>query len=190
MTDTKPTPRADTAWGKYHALPQQSDGSEAFDLLIDTLGDLREVERELQSIRSAELPVEPELWGVERDLVDIKDYDALKAYALKEKERADTWDALYKEQWQRAEKAESELAALRNDLDMQKQVSFCLGRLVEDKDKDRIYFRDKYNALRGRLMEPDEEMMEVYRAAFISEKRFDGREVFKAMTAVALKEGK
>jgi hypothetical protein len=48
MTDT---PRTAAAQKKYDAIPQQSDGSEALDLLIDTLGDLRELERELAATK-------------------------------------------------------------------------------------------------------------------------------------------
>ena len=91
--------------------------------------------RELHSIRSAELPVEPDIqwlhkfincvpFGAHAPVSDIKRahqiIDALKAYALKEKERADlNLDNLNLTlsdlglAYMRAEKAESELAALR-----------------------------------------------------------------------------
>jgi hypothetical protein len=52
---------------------------------------------------------------------------------------------------ERAEAAEAKL-------DMQKQVSAALGRLVEDKDKDRIYFRDKLAAVMVLGAEPSEEI--------------------------------
>lgn len=126
----------------------------------------------LQSIRSAELPVEPEpmpeMWLAAHrlpagfKLYTQKTIDALKSYALKEKERADeAIRAIDKIQQvgllhlERAEKAESELAALR-----------------------------------GKLMEPDDEMIKAgYPPNDESAQSWGVVEVFKAMSAVALKEG-
>lgn len=117
---------------------------------------------ELQSIRSAELPVaEPsDGWSGDADAYSVEDYDALKAYALKVIEERDRHMGAVKAYIEDAEamrdralKAESELAALR-----------------------------------GRLMEPDEEMLEAGKNCFLSGGYV--RELFKAMCAVALKEGK
>lgn len=127
----------------------------------------------VSAIRSAELPVEPEiikLWadGPTVPQQQIIDYiDALKAYA---------------------QKRDAELAAMYKAAEEHAGHELGLWPLGAVAAVGRL--ESRYAALRARLMEPDDEMMEVYRAAFISEKRFDGREVFKAMSAVALKEGK
>lgn len=42
---------------------------------------------------------------------------------------------------------------LETELDIEKQVSACLGRVAEDKDKDRIFFRDRLRAADALLSE-------------------------------------
>lgn len=123
MTDTKPTLEEQIKLLKdiWHKLPLTEDGKHDF---LNSL-------KELQSIRLAEMPVEPDElknmrypWWLEGNVKSVLEYiDALKAYALKEKERADSAERddsqkaeANRELWQRTEKAESELAALRLEL--------------------------------------------------------------------------
>lgn len=96
MSDTKPTIEEQIAC----MSDIQSFGN---DMRLSILASLKE----LQSIRAAELPVEPEILQDLRDGMSIRDnpnlshkdgkilsdyIDALKSYAQKEKERADrTW---------------------------------------------------------------------------------------------------
>lgn len=109
----------------------------------------------LAAIRSAELPVEPGFLPTMRKLADknlsgsedailIRYIDALKAFALKEKERAEDWENKAGQYMDERDKAEAELAALR-------------GRMMDLDAKDWL----------DTLADAD-----------------------KAMTAVALKEGK
>jgi hypothetical protein len=119
---------------------------------------------ELQSTRSAEVPVEPEFISIMRGITrngggdSIRYIDKLKSYALKWREEAD------------------------------KQFQYA-GRLLEQLNKA----ESELTALRGRLMEPDEEMRKFARTLLsMSTVKTDADAVmlFKAMSAVALKQGK
>lgn len=117
MTDTKPSnPTGPTVEELERICSINADG--VVSLSLDSAKIILASLRHYQSIRSAEMPVEPEVFYIDDgndEFVKKSDYDALTAYSLKEKERADRAADMAQSNYEMYKKAESERAAIRGD---------------------------------------------------------------------------
>lgn len=180
--------KADELWDKHAS---DTDGVRFLMRQDDFLAALKEygehvkAEKKLAAIRSAGMPVEPV---------------ALTAYALKEKGRARNGA-----EWQESAEAIVEVTKqvanpMSENIKGWKERAEKAEQDARDSALETLgYLRDKEKAeselaaLRGRLMEPDEEMRKFARTLLSMstvKTEADAVMLFKAMAAVALKERK